>query len=355
MIVNHLQNYREAMMTLVNRFLLFHFFFALIPASFADDNLRLVVRHDTVIDASWGGVNGFYQIPKGFVVVTSNVLKQRTVDGDVWRCVTVPALGNVVQLPTIGWLKQSDLLSFQEQNQKELAKLIADNESQNPDFTFPEIIKLQGKPEVRKAWIEIQKAFEENQKLVESKRLPEPYFARAEVWYSLGSYAEALSDYLSGLDYVKNQNDESAYMLYHQYFGSIRDTVTKSLTQPKSLIDLGPEEKQKTQYHYNKGYSNFWSGNYDRALQHFDNAVQIDWQNPYYWYYRGLTYRRLGNEQKALFNFVFGSHLEKLLGDEIRDEVSRQLTRLQGNERMFLEEIRSGDPSNSLIKKAFNR
>ncbi|GHT18124.1 hypothetical protein FACS1894189_5460 [Planctomycetales bacterium] len=339
-------------MTHINRLLLV--FFVLVSSSFADDNPRWIVRHDALIDTSWGGVKNFCQVPKGFIVVASNTPKPKTADGEVWRCVTIPALRTDVLQPPFGWIKQSDLMSYQEQSKKELARLTAEDEAKNPDFTIPEIIKLQGKPEVRKAWLEIQSAFEENQKLATDKRLPEPYFARATVLYSLGNYAEALSDYLSGLDSLKNQNDKSAYTLYDQYFDDIRNTITESLTQPKSAIDLGPEKQRRTQYHYSNGYSNFWNGNYERALQHFDNAIQIDWRRPSYWYYRGLTYRRLGDERKALFNFMFGSHLETLSDYRTRQEVSWQLSRLQGNERLFLEEIRNGDPSNTLLQKYIN-
>ncbi|MDR1483390.1 MAG: hypothetical protein LBT09_01055 [Planctomycetaceae bacterium] len=279
---------------------------------------------------------------------------KRNINGIPYVWGSVPSITDFGR-PLVGWVKQSDLITSKELVEKEKARLLAVKETINPNFTIPEILKLNGNNDLKTAYLDICKSIEENEKFAENKRLPEPYFARAEVWQKLGNYGEALSDYLTALDYIKNQNDESAYILYDNYFDNIRETIKKSLTQPKSPIDLGPEKQRRSESHYSRGYSAFWNENYKLALNHFNNAIQVDWKNPYYWYYRGLTYLRLGDERKALFNFMFGSNLETLSNDNIRSKISQQLIRLQGNDRMFLEEIRTGDPSNVLLQKYINR
>jgi tetratricopeptide (TPR) repeat protein len=319
----------------------------------ADYGLDRFPRHKTIFDCPIR----LSPLTKPYAIIPANTIvieqNRQNVNDIPYVWVSIPSIINFGK-PLVGWIKQNDLVTSKELVEKEKARLIAVKETINPDFTIPEILKLNGQNDLKTAYLGICKSIEENEKLNENKRLPEPYFARATVWQKLGNYGEALSDYLTALDYVKNQNDESAYAFYNNYFDNIRETIRNSLTQPKSPIDLGQEKQRRSESHYSRGYSAFWDKNYKLALNHFNNAIQVDWKKPYYWYYRGLTYLRLGDEQKALFNFIFGSNLETLSDYNSRNETSQQLIRFQGNERMFLEEIRTGDPSNILLQKYFN-
>jgi hypothetical protein len=111
-------------------------------------------------------------------------------------------------------------------------------------------------------------------------------------------------------------------------------------------------------------------------LKEFNASIDIVWGCPIYWYYRGLTYWKLGDKEKAAFNLIMGSVMEKnsverqlknaeknaqerkgrgnVFWDDkyqLQSEVSRYLYRFQGNDRMFLEQIRWGDPSNLIMKE----
>jgi hypothetical protein len=337
-------------------FLVFTLFFCIggfVRADYGLDDGLYFLRHKTILDSPiWLSLS---EKPVAIVPAHTIVVEQdrQNVNDITYVWVTVPAIVDFGK-PFIGWMKRSDLITNEELVKKEKARLIAIKETINPDFTIPEILKLNGQNDLITAYLDICKSIEENEKLAEDKRLPEPYFARAAVWQKLGNYGEALSDYLTALDCIRNQNDESAYALYNQYFNNIRETIKNSLTQPKSPMDLRSEEQQRSDNHYSRGYSAFWNQNYELALNHFNNAIQVDWKKSHYWYYRGLTYLRLGNGQKAMFNFMFGSNLETLAGHNVREEISQHLIRFQGNERMFLEEIRTGDPSNTLLQKYIN-
>ena len=72
------------------------------------------------------------------------------------------------------------------------------SEHEKPD-SLPELIRLQENQAVRKAWQEIEAAISENEALPERERLPEPYFARAEIWASVNAYAAAVQDYLTAI------------------------------------------------------------------------------------------------------------------------------------------------------------
>ena len=181
----------------------------------------------------------------------------------------------------------------------------------------------------------------------------------------LGNHAEALQNYLEGLKYVKNRNegDEFSYILYDSYFQEIGKTVEIALKKPVSMGELGRDERATAGRHFSQGYSLFWDGEYEKALPYFDNAIAVVWQHPAYWYYRGLTHWKLSNEKheeqalhkkRAAFNFLFGSQIERnsVQRDMVQAVTSTYLTRFQGRERMFLEQIRWGDPT-GLIQNEF--
>ena len=59
----------------------------------------------------------------------------------------------------------------------------------------PLVIREQRDERIRVAWDKIQQAISANETLPEEKRVPEPYFARAEIWTAVHNYPEAMKDY----------------------------------------------------------------------------------------------------------------------------------------------------------------
>jgi tetratricopeptide (TPR) repeat protein len=220
----------------------------------------------------------------------------------------------------------------------------------------------------------INKLCQDNEKFDENKRSPEPYFTRARFYTQNGEYANAMTNYLEGLRYVQNSFPSGyQYVPYEKYFKEIEDSVEKALVVPCSVTRLGRHEIDTAGRHFSQGYTHFWECKFTQALNDFNNAISIRGNVPIYWYYRGLTYWKLCNKKKATYNFLMASKMEKNVveteiakaekqakqqGDKIRWEkkyplqvdVSEYLSRLQGNDRLFLEKIRWGDPSNLILK-----
>ena len=63
---------------------------------------------------------------------------------------------------------------------------------------------------------------------------------------------------------------------------------------------------------------------------------------------RAVTRRRLGNEEAAKHDALLGAaaeHKACLRRDEASADINHELRRLQGNDRIWLEDQRRGDPS----------
>jgi hypothetical protein len=292
-------------------------------------------------------------IPPHCVIIVSNQSPQQ-IGESFYRWVTVPAILNDSANPLIGFMKEADLKAMQ-------LKVQTDFEAGKP---------VSNKPELEKIIVE-------NQKLSENSQRPEPYFARAEVYLKQGDYGRAMTDYFDGLKRVQTKTPEGyQYIPYEKYFDKIKESIAKTLYQPVAVAQLSRNELDTAGNHFSKGYTAYWKGDYDKALRYFGNAIDIVWHCPIYWYYRGLTYWKLSNKEKAAFNLMMGSVMEKSsLEDQkakaekntterkgtgkvfwddkylLQNEVSQYLTRFQGNDRVFLEQIRWGDPSNLIMKE----
>jgi tetratricopeptide (TPR) repeat protein len=306
-------------------------------------------------------------LAKPYAIIPANtiVVKQgrnSNVNDIPYVLVSVPSITDFGNQLT-GWMKEDDL--------RELALKVEN------DFKTEQKSDREKQEGFDKYQIRLSMANElcqENEMFDKDKRSPEPYFTRAPIYRQAGEHALAMMDYFEGLSYVQNQFPSGyQYVPYEKYFNEIKESVEKALYQPCLVVRLGRNEIDTAGRYFSQGYTHFWDGKCEKALCNFDNAINIVGKVPIYWYYRGLTYWSLGNKQKATYNFLMASIMEKnIVENEIakaeqqaeqrgnkvqwankyplQSEVSEYLSRFQGNDRMFLEKIRWGDPSNLILK-----
>ena len=91
---------------------------------------------------------------------------------------------------------------------------------------------------------------------------------------------------------------------------------------------------------YGSGVHAFNSGDYRQAYNDLVMAVRSGSKDPRVFYYRGLTYLRLGRPQEAQADFKKGAALEMADSDRFYP-VSKSLERIQGQARQQIERYRS--------------
>lgn len=206
-----------------------------------------------------------------------------------------------------------------------------------PAAEMPALIGLQPQA-VQDAWRAVEAAIAENQKL--DQPLPEPYFARGQIWALAGGHEAALRDYLTAVELaVASERDLAAYATYFQTLHQALENVDRA---PK------PPALGLARHHYAAGVHAFWRDDLPAALRHFDNAVQLDPGEPLYWYYRAAAHQRLGSARRARHDALIGAHLE--WRDGLPDDFGAALARLQGPLRQWLERHRLGDPAQHLLE-----
>jgi tetratricopeptide (TPR) repeat protein len=205
------------------------------------------------------------------------------------------------------------------------------------DDEIPPLIRRQPQV-VHDAWRQIAAAVAENQRLTRPR--PEPLFARAELWMMVGNYDAALRDLLVAMQIASDTG--AAPRVYDAVFSRLREVLERYDTTP-----VPPEDGEPSR-HYGHGMHSFWEGQYVEAEKAFADAISLAPGNPLYWYMRAVTHRRLGNEEAAMHDALLGASAERkacLRRDGASLDINRELRRLQGNDRIWLESQRRGDPS----------
>ncbi len=104
-----------------------------------------------------------------------------------------------------------------------------------------------------------------------------------------------------------------------------------------AVLPLSAQEALLSQM-YGSGIHAYFSSDYQGAYDHFTAAVDGGSKDPRCYYFRGLTYLRLGRPEEAEMDFQKGADLEA--EDVTRFyNVSRALERIQGRQRMMIEQL----------------
>ena len=83
---------------------------------------------------------------------------------------------------------------------------------------------------------------------------------------------------------------------------------------------------------YGSGVHAFFAGKYVDAHGYFTSAIEGETNDPRCYYFRGLTYLRLGREEEAKADFQKGAELETADVNKFF-RVGRALERIQGSQR----------------------
>ena len=95
--------------------------------------------------------------------------------------------------PRYGWASASAVTPYtvRAKELKATAVALRRPRSDHPK-ALPKLIEIAENPEIKRAYREVAEAVELNETLPESERLPDPYFARAEIWAERKYYSGAL-------------------------------------------------------------------------------------------------------------------------------------------------------------------
>ena len=132
----------------------------------------------------------------------------------------------------------------------------------------------------------------------------EAYNNRASYYYDRGEYEKALADYDSALRVQPSLGRAHASKRRAAYFNDRAITYVRlgryaeALADESEAIGLRPMEAS---YHFNRGNIHLLAGRFPEARDDIDRAIAVSpVPNPVYFRKRGLVYRRLGMEDKAL-------------------------------------------------------
>jgi len=254
-----------------------------------------------------------------------------------WRVVTLE------EPPRNGWVPVGAVTPFDARGRELKAiaiSLRATGSEKRKASTLPELISIQHKPDIQQAWQDAADAISENEALPENERIPEPYFARAGVWASVKNYSDSLQDYLTAIKYARKANRD--LLTYSAYFDELYDVAEKLQEVPVPATGAESDFSSAARRHYGHGYSRFFAGEFQEALDRFDNAVQLAPDQPLYWYFRALTHRRLGDDQRAQHDALMGAYFERQCEPCRRRSLNHAFVRVQGETRMWLESYRLG-------------
>jgi len=108
---------------------------------------------------------------------------------------------------------------------------------------------------------------------------------------------------------------------------------------------------EESDYIYGQGVHAFFDRNYEEAVTILLRAEAIDTEDPRPYYFLGLAYLRQKQTEKADQYFRKAAQLE-YSGRALRDyAVSESLRRIQGEERLRLETIRTAERANARIRE----
>jgi len=108
------------------------------------------------------------------------------------------------------------------------------------------------------------------------------------------------------------------------------------------LLSAGPAAAQVpvSDQLYGTGVHAYFTGDHQRAKELLTSAIQTGGQDPRAWYFRGLACLKLQAPEDAKRDFQQGSKLESADQDRMYN-ISKALERVQGADRMVLEQYRA--------------
>jgi tetratricopeptide (TPR) repeat protein len=252
-----------------------------------------------------------------------------------------------------GWIRETDLDEIASLVKEEIE--FSDSSAASEDEgSLPLVIRHQRSVRLKRAWLSIQKIIKNNETLPEDKRVPEPYFARAEIWMAVDNYVEAMTDYLTALRYASSSGRE--LQTYIRYYSKVEKTIERFALLPAPPSGVSPDARRKGSHHFGFGVTEFRIRNHTQAVRHFGNAISMEPDNPLYWYYRSVASRRSGDSNHAVYDALYGTLIESKKYSPYKSrQMAQGLQHIQGEDRIWLESFRLGDPSDRIIRFALEQ
>ncbi len=250
--------------------------------------------------------------------------------------------------PFKGWARKNHFRDAElvYASKKANAKDLAEPKGASSDT--PILLQLSQSATLNEAWLEIDNAVKENEKLSVTDRLPGPLFSRSDLWFILGHYPEALHDLVEGMKYARSQgvNPDT----YYGYIQKLNDLAGKVETKPQAVFGNSADLHKLARLNFGKGIHQFNDGSIEDALVHFTHAVQLVPSNSIYWYYRAIANKKLGHHPRAQHDVVMGVYFERDYGP-LPHQVASSLTHIQGESRAWLERFRDGTRARLIVGK----
>lgn len=201
-------------------------------------------------------------------------------------------------------------------------------------------------PQLRAAWQDVDQLLEENSRL--AVPLPDPYFARGDLWAVAGAHEDALADYVAGtrllLKSRPNLLDQSRALQ------RVAQGLNRLIRQPKPDYPLESEQS------FQLGLNSYYRGDVVTAREFFAEATRMNPGEPGYRALHALALRRIGRDVDAERQLIA---LRAVLwrGDDVdqqRRTLYWRLARIQGPERRWLEQrlVAPGNQETTLEQEA---
>ena len=199
--------------------------------------------------------------------------------------------------------------------------------------------------EIQASWREVDAIIYDNGRL--KQPLPDPYFARGDLWAAAGGHEDALRDYLTGTTLLLG--GEPSLVERAEALERLAAGLSRLHARPKPDYPIDAEKA------FHRGFAYYRAGRFVEAEGLWADAVRFSPDNAGFRAHHGLALRQLGQNLEAEREVaVVRSALcrDDDSGSE-RNAFYRQMARIQGPERWWLEaRIRIPNADQTLVDEA---
>jgi tetratricopeptide (TPR) repeat protein len=199
--------------------------------------------------------------------------------------------------------------------------------------------------EIQASWREVDAIIYDNGRL--KQRLPDPYFARGDLWAAAGGHEDALRDYLTGTTLLLG--GEPGLVERADALERLAADLSRLHARPKPDYPIDAEKA------FHRGLAHYRAGRFVEAEGLWADAVRLSPDNAAFRAHHGLALRQLGQHleaerEVAVVRSALGRDDDS--GSE-RNAFYRQMARIQGPERWWLEaRIRIPNADQTLVDEA---
>ena len=97
---------------------------------------------------------------------------------------------------------------------------------------------------------------------------------------------------------IPEETDSSGTVLFRTVRLSPRPPGKRPLKSPREVKRQGPDPERASDY-FSKGWAAYQLGQYERAIQDYDEAIRLNPQDADAYYNRGQLHRHIGNTKEA--------------------------------------------------------